>query len=110
MTAFVQLRYEFLENGGPLAAPIARSYLSFYDFDSGWSQVSGAVPAVECLQLGPQATKVDRTMPSQISQQSQEAFVAGLSSAAQAVAVTMQPAWGTPVYLASMYGVGNDNP
>lgn len=110
---FVQLRYEFLDGAG---APIViqKTYLTFYDFDTGWSQVIGAVPAVECMQMGPQATAIQLPHDSDIQQLSQADFVASLSEAARAVASTFSTDWSTSnasvVNTASVFGVGDDNP
>ena len=57
---FVQLRYEFLNNATGGALTIGRTFFTFYDFDTGLSQVEGAVPAVECTQFG---TQVVRSQP-----------------------------------------------
>ena len=67
---FVQLLYEFLDSTeAPLT--IGRTFLSFYDFDTGLSQVTGAVPAVECMQIGPQAIDVRLPNVTEIQQMNQ---------------------------------------
>ena len=78
---------------------------TFYDFDTGMSQVEGAVPAVEIMQMGPQASAVLLPDVSEIAAQSEAAFASSLSSAAQAIAATMPGDWGTLVYSATVYGV-----
>ena len=63
----VQLKYEFLTETSPNSytatgnyryglqpIDLERIYFSFWDADTGISQVQGAVPAVEAMQMGPQ--------------------------------------------------------
>jgi len=109
---YVQLRYELLN--GATGAPIAlgRTYMTFYDFDAGMSQVAGAEPAIEMMQMGPQATALELPAITEIRQYARWSDVPELDAGARAIVNTMPDAgsWGMIVNHGTVYGVGDDNP
>ncbi len=83
---------------------------SLADFDTGLSQVGGAVPAVELMQIGPQATAVLLPNVTEIRQRSRADLPSVVSAAGVAALSGLGAQWSTSYYLASAYGVGGDNP
>ena len=43
--------------GAPLT--IGRTFLTFYDFDTGIPRFEGALPSIEAMQMGPQALRLE---------------------------------------------------
>ena len=73
--------------------------MTFYDFDVGQSQVQGAQPAIELMQMGPQAVgDVQLPNPTELAQYSSWAQVPSLTAAARTIVSTMPASsqtWGT---------------
>ena len=79
-------------------------------FDTGLSLVEGATPAVETMQMGPQASVVELPTVSEITRLSHAQAIAQMSAGAYAIASEAPSQWETTVHVASVYGVGADNP
>ena len=84
------------------------------DFDTGASLAQNAVPAVEIMQMDPQAAALLLPDVTEIQQLPQAAFVSTvLSPEARAVVLNASDVytdWGTVVNYATTYGIGQDNP
>jgi hypothetical protein len=106
----VQLRYTFVDAANDALLTIGRMHLTFFDFDTGMSQVSAAVPAVEIMQVGPQASTVSIPAVTDMLERSESAFEQSLSPEALFFIQNMPEPWSTHTYAATIYGVGNDNP
>jgi hypothetical protein len=109
----VQLRYTFVSAADDSPMPIGRTFLTFYDFDVGASQVAGASPAIEMMQMGPQAAHVELPSVTEIHTSTQWSDVPSLSAGARGIIATTMPGantWGTAVHHGTVFGVGDDNP
>ena len=108
---FVELRFAFVSNEAPHAPVVLpRTYITFFDFDTGRNLHSGDT-AKEVLQVGPEAAWVQQTADSEIVRQT--SGWASISEAAYDTIINATgrlEAWGTPIHLATTYGVGKDNP
>lgn len=106
----VQLRYEFISSANYRSLTLDRTYLTFYDFDAGHSQVVGATPAMEIVQIGTQAIAVELPTDTELVRRTSWSQI-GLSSQALAMAHRMPTGgWESPILYATAYGTGHDNP
>ena len=76
------------------------------------SQVQGSELAIEMMQMGPQATFLQRAAVTEIMQYGSWSEVPSLSAQARAIAATMpnEDNWPSVVNHGTIYGVGDDNP
>ena len=110
---YVQLRYELIDSSSGGVYQVDRTYMTFYDFDTGISQVVGAVPAIETMQMGPQASNMMVRRATEIQREPYATWFSMQTAEVQAdVATTMlaRDPWQSMVNFASVYGVGDDNP
>jgi len=105
---FVQLRYDFINGGTGAQLTLGRVFLTFFDFDTGLSQIIGAEPAVEMMQMGPEAARLDLATATEIRQSAD--WNSQLTAEGQAIASGMVGSWTGVVNRASIYGIGEDNP
>merc|ERR1719313_13564 len=91
--------------------------MTFYDFDYGISQVQGARPAIEIMQMGPQASYLElQGRSSEIQQYDSWTSIPQLTQQARDIIATMPASadWGTTgamvINHGTRYGVGDDNP
>ena len=124
----VQLRYDFVDGGRKAGSggstftcassptigeplTLGRTFVTFYDFDGGRSSAaSNALPGREVMQIGPQATVTLVPSDTDIQQQNESTYIATLGTEARAIAQALPGDWRTPMFSATMYGVGSDNP
>ena len=93
------------------AVAIAPLLRTFYDFDYGISQVRGAQPAIEIMQMGPQATSLEMPYSTEIIAHDRwSEFLSGESLAVATSALPSSSNWRTAMYQGTVYGVGDDNP
>ena len=105
---YVQLRLEFLsENGTPLT--IWRTYMTFFDFDTGAPQFDASNTQLECMQIGPEARQRIVTDVTEIVTFSSWQAFADTTGGTLPSALAYDD-WSTPIGVASTYGVGKDNP
>lgn len=57
---FVQLRFAFINHDSGAPETLSRTYVTFYDFDTGRGRFDGAMASVEMMQMGPEATSFVR--------------------------------------------------
>lgn len=125
---FVELNVEFLgrtvpwdEHSDPAvqavsATPLtlARTYISFYDFDTGSQRSDGTFNAPEAMQVDSSATTVALSSATELEQHGAWSTVsseAQLNSFFPAAADRARlEAWTSPIIRATTYGVGRDNP
>ena len=104
---YVELRYDFVSglSGQPIA--LERTYVTFYDFDTGQPYVEGSDTQVECVQIGPEAERLIFPPLTEIVQYDEWTDFA---SADDIAGYSSWAAWGSKVNTATVYGVGMDNP
>jgi hypothetical protein len=105
---FVQLRYSFVgrNSGNPIV--IDRTYLTFYDFDTGVPRFDGSEAQVEVMQMWPQASSLSLAPNTEL--QTYASWFSYLSTSAYSSFMATSPqGWSTPVTVGTQYGIGNDN-
>ena len=118
--SYVQLKVAFVTDksrqGGSSREPIAlpRTYMTFYDFDTGAPRVDEAAPAPEALQMDPDIGD-SMLLPSStelnvLASWSDAVTETQLGSFFSAAARTELDAWTSPIIEATQYGIGKDNP
>ena len=127
----VQLKYDFVTGSQRLPVKLARTYMSFYDFDTGVARFDGSATQSEAMQIDPQAVQFTLTSESELVQY--EAWpvehggfvnssalikwyqswtgesVENVTEVVNGVSERLG-SWATPIMVASAYGVGQDNP
>ena len=78
--------------------------------DAGMSLLQGAQPAIEAMQMGPQAVLLELPWETEILQFPAWADVPSLTAQARAIAATMPEPWGTIINHGTVYGVGGAPP
>ena len=103
---FVELEYSLLKGGAPFAP--ARTFLTFFDFDSGGSGEN------EAVQFPPYAKDVITHASTELIQHAAWTDVITLDSYLKFVQIFNASGaldvWGTPIYQSSTRGIGRDNP
>jgi hypothetical protein len=120
----VQLNFAFLTDLTPGQASrtyqpitLGRTFLTFYDFDTGAARFSGSNTQHELLQIDPQAIHPEMMWNTEVTGHSSWASAigsnystAGLQTLGPNAASVLSQPWTSNVYKASTYGVGEDNP
>jgi hypothetical protein len=118
-----QLRFEFIDGlSGDTQLPLklGRTYVSFFDFDMARQAGTGTIldyghTAVEMIEVGPQATLVEKASQSDVVALPLSAVVRNLTDEAQALlpnasSDTWSDQQSRMVYIATQRGIGADNP
>ena len=106
---YVELRFTFIGRNSGAPVTIDRTYMTFYDFDTGRPEFDGSDTQIEVMQVGPEASNTYTATPSEIRQFG--TWQAFLQPSAYATFSANSPQnWVTPVNVASTYGTGRDNP
>jgi hypothetical protein len=120
----VQLNFAFLTDRTPdqtyrsfVPITLGRTFLTFYDFDTGAARFSGSDTQLELMQIDPQAAYVERAHVTEIRQHSSffdviaNVSVESLQRLGPNAATMISQQWaGSSVWSATTYGVGDDNP
>jgi hypothetical protein len=120
----VQLSYSFVAGTNSVPITIGRTFLTFYDFDTGEPTFQQSRVQVEGFQPGPQAAAVELPSPTEIETHVDWAtFLSSMLSYPPAASTRVPPSssanassagtwslWSSAIYSGSTYGVGNDNP
>ena len=107
----VELKYEFANQRTSDPYVIDRTYMSFYDFDTGEANFEGSETQVEVMQMDPAATSLMRALPSEIVQYASWAdFLSADALASFESRFANIDQWPTPINTATTNGIGNDNP
>ena len=90
---------------------IDKTYMTFYDFDTGMPQFDDSNVQVEVMQMGPEASTLELASPTEIVQYPtwSDFLSADALASFQSRHATISE-WTTPINTATTYGVGNDNP
>ena len=117
--SYVELRIAFVTGTARTPIVLPRTYMSFYDFDTGRPQFVGSFTQREAMMVDPAVAEVQLPAVTELAQfpdlraylaeqQIDDAAVdAFFSTPEQRAALD---AWDTPMIAASTYGVGKDNP
>jgi hypothetical protein len=120
----VQLRFDFLREAtdgayqqlglsGLVPIELERTFISFYDLDTGEPTFARSSVQVEAIQMGPQAVDVQTMNATELQTFNNWPELLGSDPRTTSFGGGVWPTWSgaaSRVYAGSTYGVGDDNP